>query len=425
MTCHHPFESPAAGAFTAPVKFDRVGDRFVRCECQHVEHDDYVYEIDMTALVRDWAVAGAPGADKPDAEAEGYGWPPADYLPWGETEKIIDGLVEDQGPWTLGAPTFAKPEYVVEPGLHGAVYLAGPMRGIGQFNFPAFHRAAEFLRSEGWGVFNPAEFDEHNGFDATGYDGTEDLTAIGFNLRESLGADLAFIAARADAVAVLPGWEDSRGARAEVATALALGLLVFDVWSGAEVTEIPGPERLRMVTLNNVQFDRVESVDGETFDLSGHVVTPPEYSINFEMEKPIDPAVMDLLLGVDPATGAAAVAERSETGEVRVTSATGGEKGVKPEQYQSIPAGAMRELAEHFAKGAAKYSDHNMRKGYPWSSSFSALNRHLWAFWGGEDVDPETGSKHIIAVGWHALVLATFMNEHRAYDDRYKPGNAS
>lgn len=107
--------------------------------------------------------------------------------------------------------------------------------------------------------------------------------------------------------------------------------------------------------------------------------------------------------------------------EIRTTSASGGEKGVKPEQYQSIPPRAMRELAEHFAKGAAKYSDHNFRKGYEWSKSYSALMRHLLAFWGGEDIDEETGSKHIIAVAWHALVLATFMDEHPGYDDRYQP----
>ena len=108
-----------------------------------------------------------------------------------------------------------------------------------------------------------------------------------------------------------------------------------------------------------------------------------------------------------------------ETGEVRTVSPTGGEKGVKPEQYQSIPVTALRELAEHFAKGAEKYGDHNFRKGYEWSKSYSALLRHLMAFWGGEDIDPETGSKHVTAVAWHALALSTFMDEHPQFDDRY------
>jgi hypothetical protein len=106
------------------------------------------------------------------------------------------------------------------------IYLAGPMRGIPDFNYPAFDRGAALLRSFGHEVFNPAEHDRETGHDLTGSTGTEDLASLGFDLRAALGADLAWICTTADAVAVLPGWENSKGARAEVATALALGLVV-------------------------------------------------------------------------------------------------------------------------------------------------------------------------------------------------------
>ena len=74
----------------------------------------------------------------------------------------------------------------------------------------------------------------HNRVQPTRFQGSRRVAPRGdmaeipaFNLREALGADLAWICAEADAVAVLPGWENSLGAAAEVATARALGLPVW------------------------------------------------------------------------------------------------------------------------------------------------------------------------------------------------------
>ena len=47
---------------------------------------------------------------------------------------------------------------------------------------------------------------------------------MGFSLREALAADTQYIALVADAIALLPGWEKSAGANAEMALAHALGL---------------------------------------------------------------------------------------------------------------------------------------------------------------------------------------------------------
>lgn len=112
------------------------------------------------------------------------------------------------------------------------------------------------------------------------------------------------------------------------------------------------------------------------------------------------------------------------TGEVRTTSSTGGEKGVKPAQFNLLPWGALTEVAEHYAKGAEKYAKHNMRKGYEWSKSFDAAIRHLTQFWQGEDIDEETGSKHLAAVVFHALTMMEFMETHPEHDDRYTPERA-
>ncbi len=114
------------------------------------------------------------------------------------------------------------------------IYLAGPRRGYVEFNFPAFHAAAAKLRAEGHEVFSPAERDmERHGTDISkgNADGDESKAAVehGFDLRVALGEDLAWICAHAEAIALLPGWRNSKGAVAEWATALALGLEVWYV----------------------------------------------------------------------------------------------------------------------------------------------------------------------------------------------------
>lgn len=112
-----------------------------------------------------------------------------------------------------------------------SIYVAGPMRGYPEFNFPAFHVAAAKLRAEGYEVFSPAENDEkRHGTDFSKKFVTGDMGAAikeqGFDLRVALGEDLAWICAKADAVYMLKGWENSKGATAERATAIALGLEV-------------------------------------------------------------------------------------------------------------------------------------------------------------------------------------------------------
>lgn len=105
------------------------------------------------------------------------------------------------------------------------IYLAGPMTGIKDFNYPAFHAAAMELRAKGHFVFSPAENDlENHGPDIlkseTG--NQAEAAAKGFDLRAALYEDTKFICLEADAIAMLPGWENSRGARAEHALAVAL-----------------------------------------------------------------------------------------------------------------------------------------------------------------------------------------------------------
>ena len=93
------------------------------------------------------------------------------------------------------------------------IYLAGPMTGIKDFNYPVFKLAAARLREMGHEVFNPAD---------------SEIPADAENARRKwLAEDTGYICVCADAVALLPGWEQSKGAVAEAALAIALNLTLM------------------------------------------------------------------------------------------------------------------------------------------------------------------------------------------------------
>ena len=63
-------------------------------------------------------------------------------------------------------------------------------------------------------------------------------------------------------------------------------------------------------------------------------------------------------------------------------------------RYDLIPATPLDLLARIYTMGAKKYADRNWEKGMAWGRVFAAIMRHLWAFWRGEDLDPESGLPH-------------------------------
>ena len=87
---------------------------------------------------------------------------------------------------------------------------------------------------------------------------------------------------------------------------------------------------------------------------------------------------------------------------------TGGAKGEKPEAYALIPTEALAEVARVYGYGAKKYDPNNWRRGYAWSLSYSALHRHLAAFWSGTDYDEESGLHHLAHATFHLFSLMTY-----------------
>lgn len=97
--------------------------------------------------------------------------------------------------------------------------------------------------------------------------------------------------------------------------------------------------------------------------------------------------------------------------EIRTTSSTGGQKGVKPERHDLVPRRAIAAIARVFGFGASKYADHNWRRKYEWGKSIAAMQRHIDAFVDGETFDPESGEPHLAHAGFHVLVLLTWLEE--------------
>lgn len=94
------------------------------------------------------------------------------------------------------------------------IYLSGPMTGFHDFNFPKFNRAAQALRGLGYTVSNPAEINP----DASK------------TWNECMRADIKALC-DCDTIVLLPGWENSKGARLELDVAHRLGLDVIGIHS--------------------------------------------------------------------------------------------------------------------------------------------------------------------------------------------------
>lgn len=282
----------------------------------------------------------------------------------------------------------AEPEPPAHP-QKTRVYLAGPMRGYPQYNFPAFFEAAQALREAGYDVWSPAEHDAEAGFKWDDKTGVEDLDGE-FDLKAALAHDLKMVTEWADIVALLPGWEESKGTRAELAAAAALGKEASSVEALLEGVEGPG-------TVAGA-LEWAMSFDG------GHNTTLG-YVTYDGVTEPLKPGK---------------VIHVSRPDEVRVTSDTGGQKGSKPARFDLIPKTPLWQVAELYGRGAQKYEDRNWERGYDWHLSFAALNRHLWQFWSGEDDDTETGAPHLASVIFHAMAMMEWRYTHPEFDDRPK-----
>lgn len=96
-------------------------------------------------------------------------------------------------------------------------------------------------------------------------------------------------------------------------------------------------------------------------------------------------------------------AERDNAGKVRL---------------HLLPRDALVSVAHVFEFGCQKYDKDNWKKGQPSSVLFDSTERHLWAWWNGEDYDDESGMLHLTHAGWNILVLIAQRLRGIGEDDR-------
>jgi hypothetical protein len=91
-------------------------------------------------------------------------------------------------------------------------------------------------------------------------------------------------------------------------------------------------------------------------------------------------------------------------------------------RYDLLPPELLEEVARVLAFGAEKYSARNWELGMQWSRPFGAMMRHMWAWWGGEDKDPETGYSHLAHAACCIAFLVAYERRNAGEDDRPKAG---
>jgi DNA polymerase III epsilon subunit-like protein len=108
-----------------------------------------------------------------------------------------------------------------------SVYIAGPMRGIPNLNFPEFDRTEALWRGRGFGVVNPAQLDREHGYIPVG--GQTHFANL--SIEEAMSRDIPAVTGTSG-IALMRGWEKSQGAKMELQHAISQRKEIYDAESG-------------------------------------------------------------------------------------------------------------------------------------------------------------------------------------------------
>lgn len=89
-------------------------------------------------------------------------------------------------------------------------------------------------------------------------------------------------------------------------------------------------------------------------------------------------------------------------------------------RYDLVPPEIMEAIAQGLTVGAQKYPERNWEDGMRWGRIYAQVQRHLQAFWAGEDVDAETQLPHMWLAATRLAMLITYDMRGIGTDDRKK-----
>ena len=89
-------------------------------------------------------------------------------------------------------------------------------------------------------------------------------------------------------------------------------------------------------------------------------------------------------------------------------------------RFDLITPEFLEDISKVLTYGATKYEPYNWAKGMNWSRVFGAMMRHMWAWWKGDDTDPETGFSHLAHASCCLMFLISYEHRKLGKDDRFK-----
>jgi hypothetical protein len=359
------------------------------------------------------------------------------------------------------------------------LYLAGPMSGYVDYNFPLFHRVANLLRSQGYKVNNPADKETLDGTDLP--DPEKVPTRA-----EAMKMDIPLVV-ECDGIVLLPCWKDSVGARFEAIMATQCGMDIYEWVEGPEsvngfwwlrplsvdylegsVNKTTREELLSAIHSTEVSEEVRESdiIFGESDPISGRIELRDYYGVSqISSKEPTvvcEPELSDRGLGVceggavqESCESLRTQQDGGERGPVTLTddeiqeAVDGAYRDVFPDmeprevqkalvtalsegtkfdsdksklRYDLIPVMPTMEEAYVYTMGALKYADRNWENGIRWGRIFRAMMQHALAWWVGEKRDPD-GQHPLASVVWAAKTLMEYEHTHPELDDRSKDAN--